>query len=119
MVAKTLFKTLGKMSKRFTHDDIRILTPISIGASTTMALWAVCYPLITISIPYAPIMLTAFFRAASAGAFLILIALYLKRPIPSKIKDWTYICASSLFSSLPRNGARLYTGTHTNAMYQP
>ncbi len=111
MVTRILIKTLEKISKRFTHDDIRTLTPISIGASTTMALWAVCYPLITISIPYAPIMLTAFFRAASAGAFLILVALFLKRPIPSKIKDWAYICAVGITATSTGFWGMFYAGS--------
>tara|TARA_R110002167_G_scaffold254359_3_gene460592 strand:- start:6321 stop:7109 length:789 start_codon:yes stop_codon:yes gene_type:complete len=38
-------------------------------------------------------MFTAFFRAASAGVFLILIAFILKRPLPRARSEWAYICA--------------------------
>lgn len=72
---------------------MRLITPVSMGASVTMVLWAICYPLISVSIPYAPVMFTAFFRAASAGIFLILIAFFLKKPFPHRKKDWAYICA--------------------------
>ena len=58
-----------------------------------MILWAICYPLISVSIQYAPIMFTAFFRAASAGAFLISIAFFLKRPFPRTKHEWAFICA--------------------------
>ena len=58
-----------------------------------MILWAICYPLISVSIQYAPIMFTAFSRAASAGAFLILIAFFLKRPLPRARNEWAFICA--------------------------
>jgi drug/metabolite transporter (DMT)-like permease len=61
------------------------------GAVFTMVLWAICFPLISLSLPYAPIMLTAFLRAAIAGFFLIVIAWMLGRPFPKSTKVYLYI----------------------------
>ena len=72
------------------------MNAVSVGATLTMALWAICYPLITISIAYAPIMLTAFIRAAGAGFFLILVALMMKRPFPQKKENWVSIVVIGL-----------------------
>lgn len=66
---------------------------IAIAAISVMFLWAICYPLITLSLPFAPLMLTAFFRAAFAGIVLIMIARVLGRPIPTTGKEWIYITA--------------------------
>tara|TARA_R100001163_G_C5065910_1_gene204038 strand:+ start:1703 stop:2587 length:885 start_codon:yes stop_codon:yes gene_type:complete len=72
------------------------MTSVPLGATITMTLWASCYPIITLSIPYAPVMLTAFFRAILAGLSLVLIAFILKRPLPRKMKHWTFIVGVGL-----------------------
>jgi len=64
---------------------------ITYSAVAVMVLWAICYPLILLSVDYAPIMLTAFFRAFIAGFFLIAIAFLLKRPFPTSLKHWFFI----------------------------
>ncbi|MDF1589246.1 MAG: EamA family transporter [Gammaproteobacteria bacterium] len=55
---------------------------VSLTAITVMMLWALCYPLIKLSLPYAPVMLTAFLRAIIAGSVLVLIAHFTNRPFP-------------------------------------
>lgn len=66
---------------------------VKIGAVSVMLLWASCYPLISLTLDYAPVMLTAFYRSVIAGLFLIAIALFLKRPLPSNRQQWLYITA--------------------------
>jgi len=58
-----------------------------------MALWAICYPLISLSLRYAPIMWTASLRATIAGGFLISIAILLKRPAPRTKQSFAYLLA--------------------------
>ena len=62
-----------------------------VGAVVVMVLWASCYPLISLSLPYAPVMLTAFLRAALGGFSLVLLAVLLKRPMPKSVRDWILI----------------------------
>ena len=57
---------------------ITLMIIVVLGSSLVMLLWAICYPLILLSIPYAPLMQTAFLRALLGGAFLILCALVLQ-----------------------------------------
>lgn len=64
---------------------------IAVGAIAVMVLWATCYPLISLSLPYAPIMLTAFLRALVAGLALVCLAIFLRRPMPKSARDWSYI----------------------------
>ncbi len=64
---------------------------VVLGSSLVMLLWAICYPLILLSIPYAPLMQTAFLRALLGGAFLILCALVLQRPFPRSLRAWAGI----------------------------
>ncbi|WP_026309321.1 DMT family transporter [Kangiella aquimarina] len=66
-------------------------TFVILGSIQTMLLWAICYPLISLSLPYAPIMLTAFLRAVIAGSLLIFIAILLKRPVPKTLDTYAYL----------------------------
>ena len=54
-----------------------------------MFLWAICYPLITIGIAYAPHLTFAMMRAVMAGVILLGLALALGRPFPCGWKTWT------------------------------
>ena len=67
------------------------MKPTAVGAVVVMVLWASCYPLISLSLAYAPIMLTAFLRAAVSGLALVVLALLLKRPMPKSVRDWCLI----------------------------
>ncbi len=53
-----------------------------------MFLWAICYPLITIGIAYAPHLTFATMRAVIAGAILLGLALALGRALPRGWKIW-------------------------------
>ena len=53
-----------------------------------MFLWAICFPLITLGIPYAPHLTFATLRAMLAGLALLAIAKLLKRPPPQGKKIW-------------------------------
>ncbi|WP_371194583.1 DMT family transporter [Glaciecola sp. SC05] len=66
---------------------------IQIGAVSVMLSWASCYPLIFLTLDYAPVMLTAFYRSVIAGLFLVFIALLLKRPLPNNRRQWLFIIA--------------------------
>jgi drug/metabolite transporter (DMT)-like permease len=69
-------------------------TIVPFVAIMTMLLWATCYPLISVSLTYAPVMLTAFYRAAIAGIFLIALAWILGDLSLSPLKS------TSIFSAL-------------------
>lgn len=79
------------MSVELATQSSRTNVLISVGSLLTMVLWATCYPLISLSLPYAPIMLTAFLRAAIAGVFLLVIASMLGRPFPKTRTVYFYI----------------------------
>ena len=66
---------------------------VQIGAVSVMVLWASCYPLISLTLDFAPVMLTAFNRSIVAGLFLIIIALFRKRPFPRNRQQWFFIIA--------------------------
>jgi len=53
-----------------------------------MFLWAICFPLITWGLPYAPHLTFAAMRAFLAGTTLLALALILGRPQPRGIKTW-------------------------------
>lgn len=53
-----------------------------------MFLWAICYPLITIGIAYAPHLTFATMRAVMAGIILLGLALALRRPFPRGWNTW-------------------------------
>lgn len=65
---------------------MKITTVIMIIA--VMLLWASCYPLITLGIEYAPHLTFAAMRAVVAGIALIILACFLKRPLPQRTSDW-------------------------------
>ena len=81
------------------------------GAVFTMVLWAICFPLISLSLPYAPIMLTAFLRAAIAGFFLIVIAWMLGRPFPKSTKVCLYILGIGLTATSIGFWGMFYAGS--------
>ncbi len=53
-----------------------------------MFLWAICFPLITMGLPFAPPLTFAAIRAFIAGAALLVIALLLRRTQPKGLKIW-------------------------------
>jgi drug/metabolite transporter (DMT)-like permease len=53
-----------------------------------MVLWAVCFPLITVGIAYAPHLTFAAMRGTIAGVALLLVAVALQRPVPRSIRMW-------------------------------
>jgi drug/metabolite transporter (DMT)-like permease len=53
-----------------------------------MVLWAVCFPLITVGIAYAPHLTFAAMRGTIAGVALLLVAVALQRPVPRSIRIW-------------------------------
>lgn len=67
--------------------------PISVIARIVlvMLLWAVCFPLITAGIAYAPHLTFAALRAVIAGLTLIAIAFVLRRPLPQGRRTWAMI----------------------------
>ena len=73
--------------------------------------WAICYPMITLSEPYAPIMLTATLRAVFAGILLIVVAVLFKRPVPKTLRDFVYILAIGLTATSLGFWGMFYAGT--------
>ncbi len=69
------------------------MTRIAVVSIIVMLLWALCFPLIVLSLPFSPPMLTAFFRAVIAGCCLLAIAFILQRPFPKSVKHWLLIVA--------------------------
>ena len=61
-----------------------------------MFLWAICFPLIVLGLPYAPHLTFAAMRAFIAGAVLLLPALIMRRPQPRDIKTWMILSAIGL-----------------------
>lgn len=84
---------------------------ISLVATTAMLLWAICYPLITLSLPYAPIMLTAFLRAALAGMILIVLAKLLGRSMPKGLTVWIHIIVIGLTATSIGFWGMFYAGS--------
>ena len=76
-----------------------------------MLLWAICYPLITLSLPYAPIMLTAFLRAALAGMILIVLAKLLGRSMPKGLTVWIHIIVIGLTATSIGFWGMFYAGS--------
>ncbi|AGS39623.1 MULTISPECIES: DMT family transporter [Gammaproteobacteria] len=83
----------------------------SLVATTAMLLWAICYPLITLSLPYAPIMLTAFLRAALAGMILIVLAKLLGRSMPKGLTVWIHIIVIGLTATSIGFWGMFYAGS--------
>lgn len=63
---------------------------------TVMALWAACFPLITIGLELAPHLAFAAMRAALAGAFLVGLAVMLGRPLPRSRHSWALVIVAGL-----------------------
>ena len=57
-----------------------------------MLLWALCFPLITAGLQYSPHLTFATLRAVLAGVALVLIAIFLRRPIPHGRCTWLTLC---------------------------
>lgn len=83
----------------------------SLVATTAMLLWAICYPLITLSLPFAPIMLTAFLRAALAGTILIVLAKLLGRSMPKGLTVWMHIIVIGLTATSIGFWGMFYAGS--------
>lgn len=61
-----------------------------------MALWASCFPLITIGLAFAPHLAFAALRAAIGGIALIGVAVLLRRPMPKGVDAWGMIVVLAL-----------------------
>lgn len=59
-------------------------------------LTAVCYPLLSVGLSYAPSFQFAALRAGIAGLALLLLALLLRRPFPRTARLWSLLAASGL-----------------------
>ncbi len=64
-----------------------------------MFLWALCFPLVTIGIAYAPHLTFATMRAVMAGVIVMGLALALRRPFPSGRKTWMSLAVIGLGST--------------------
>lgn len=80
--------------------ELRGTMPISPVTITkiilVMLLWAACYPLITAGLQYSPHLTFAALRAAIAGAFLTILALCLRRPLPRGWRNWATLSVIGL-----------------------
>ncbi|MDX1421894.1 MAG: DMT family transporter [Kiloniellales bacterium] len=61
-----------------------------------MALWAACFPLITIGLELAPHLAFAAMRALLAGLCLVLLGVLLGRPVPRSLRSWALIALVGL-----------------------
>jgi drug/metabolite transporter (DMT)-like permease len=59
-----------------------------------MVLWAACYPLITIGLPYTPPLTFAALRAFLAGGALLTVAALIRAPLPRGRKTWGWLCVA-------------------------
>ncbi|NOX82918.1 MAG: DMT family transporter [Alphaproteobacteria bacterium] len=66
----------------------------TLAVIAVMGLWAACYPLITIGLPYAPHLTFAAMRAALAGGVLLLVAALIRAPLPRGGKTWAWLCVA-------------------------
>ena len=87
---------------------------VSSAAIMVMMMWALCYPLIKLSLPYAPVMLTAFLRAVIAGCVLVLIAHFTNRPFPRGYRLWIYITIIGLSATSLGLWGMFYAGSLLN-----
>lgn len=87
------------------------MTIVVLGSSLVMLLWALCYPLIVLSIPHAPLMQTAFLRALLGGLFLILCAFILQRPFPKSLRAWVGIFAIGITATTIGFWGMFYAGS--------
>ncbi len=61
-----------------------------------MLLWAICFPLITAGLSYAPHITFAAMRAFLAGAALLVIGAVLRRPLPRGLRVWLMLALTGL-----------------------
>jgi drug/metabolite transporter (DMT)-like permease len=61
-----------------------------------MFLWSICFPLISLGLPYAPHLTIVTLRALIAGAALLIVAICLRRPMPVGWKSWLQIIVVGL-----------------------
>ena len=62
-----------------------------------MLLWAACFPLITVGLPFAPHLTFAALRAVIAGASLIIVASVVGRPLPPpELRIWAALIVVGL-----------------------
>jgi len=61
-----------------------------------MLLWAICFPLITTGIQFAPHLTFATMRALLAGSTLVALAFVLGRPMPKGVRTWGILVAVGL-----------------------
>lgn len=67
--------------------------PTLVKVLTVMFLWAVCFPLITAGIDFAPHLTFATLRALLAGISLTCLAFILRRPLPQGRRTWMALIA--------------------------
>lgn len=88
------------------------------GAVTVALLWALCYPLITTAVRYAPPLHIGALRAALAGVLLVVLSLALRRPSPRGV-DWVAVIAIGVsstglgFAGMFMAGGRISPGVAT------
>jgi len=85
----------------------------SIGAITVAFLWALCYPLVTIAVDYAPPLLVAGLRAFAAGAVLLLVAFAQGRPGPRRSQYLVVVAIGATSTGLGFAGMFLAGGLVT------
>ena len=71
-------------------------TGIAVKLVLVMLLWAICFPLITAGLEYAPHLTFAAMRAFLAGAGLLVLGAALRRPLPSGLRIWILIGITGL-----------------------
>lgn len=69
---------------------------IALRLLTVMALWAACFPLITIGLGLAPHLAFAALRAALAGLCLLLLGTLFRRSVPQSLRAWTLLAVVAL-----------------------
>ncbi len=71
-------------------------TRIAIKLVLVMLLWAICFPLITAGLEYAPHLTFAAMRAFLAGAALLVLGAAFRRPLPSGARIWMLLAMTGL-----------------------
>ena len=90
------------------NTHLKLVSPAAI---IVMMMWALCYPLIKLSLPFAPVMLTAFLRAILAGCVIVLIAHLTNRPFPKGCRLWAYITTIGLTATSLGLWGMFYAGS--------
>lgn len=76
----------------------KVGTKTAAGAVIVALLWALCYPLITTAVRYAPPLHIGALRAALAGVLLIVVGVVLRRPNP-RGREWFAVTAIGVCST--------------------